>query len=526
MENKKASKTILSEWLEKIQQDSWQLELLISGLALYGVYNGIDKVEDYSTFITLNITQGIGAPILGFSYFIVYVGWRIFFFNLLIHVILRGLWIASIGLRYVSNEIDFKELNYADEYTNYLQNKIGSYDEFIEKLEKLCSIIFAFTFLVFLILVSLIIFALTCILPLFLLSQIGEENIWAYLINIIVVINLALGAIVAIDFISLGSIKKIRDPWVIKLFSPLFKFYSYVTLSFMYRPILYNFLDQKYTRRFFLFVVPYVIFLASFDNLFTNHLKPHRDSESTLVREGLIITDYRYEDLLKERLTDMSDYQKKRYLNLNLEPIIISSYEIQNNKLEFFLGLEAESTGLLNEKFNIEPIYKEGMQFNLFVDHKRENSKIKAIQKSYLEKYSVLRKDYNKQRDIFAAKVDTQGYHRILKLKRDSINQIIDSLETLKTNEIQEYKKENNQMILDTLVSTLKVKIDTIDYSDSLSCKYFTNNFLGSEGILCNLFEVELPKGNKIIEFTQTRYAAHLPDSIRYSKIKIPVYIE
>ena len=524
MENDTSSKTILSEWLEKIQQDSWQLELLISGLALYGVYNGIDKVEDYSRFISLNIDGGFTAPLLAFSYFIVYVGWRIFFFNLLIHVILRGLWIASIGLRYVSNEINFNELNYADEYTNYLKNKIGSYDEFIEKLEKLCSIIFAFTFLIFLILVSLMIFALTCITPLILMPQ--NESPLTFLISAIVVIHLVLGAIVAIDFISLGAIKKIREPWVIKLFSPIFKFYSYLTLSFMYRPILYNFLDQKYTRRFFLLAIPYVIALASFDNIFSNHITPHKDSISKLEQEGLIISDHRYEDLLRERLEDMSDYQKKRYLNQSLKSIILSKYKFGSNELEFFVRHGTNSKQLLNQKFNIDPVYKEGIQFNLFVDHKREDKEIKAIEQGYLKRYSSLRKDYNKERDIFMLKVDTLGVAKILKGKRDSINQLIDSLETLKKNEIRDYKKSYNENIFEKLKSTIEIKIDFIDYTNKLSCKHFTNNFIGSEGLLCNLYEVELPKGNKIVEFTTTRFNEYATDSISTNTIKLPVFIE
>jgi len=457
---------------------------------------------------------------------IVYIGWRIFFFNLLLHVILRGLWIASIGLRYVSNEIDFEELNYAPAYTNYLKKKIGSYDEFIEKLEKLCSIIFAFTFLMFLLLVSLAIFFFIGLAPMALIDGANEVTILSIVLIVMLFTYMVLGAIVAIDFISLGAIKKIREPWVIKIFSPIFKFYSYITLSFLYRPILYNFLDQKYTRRFFLLLLPYVIILGTFDNLFSNHINPYQDSDSDLLEEGLIIQDFRYEDLMRERIADMSDYERRRYLNKNLGSIILSNYKIENGKLEFFLKTSTGFSRMLKEKYKIEPIYKPGVKFNLFVDHLNENKDIKAIEKRYLEKYSALRKNYNKERDIFNDRVDTSGIFQILKDRRKVINKTIDSLEDLKTKEIKEFENKNNEIIFEKLLASTEVRIDSIDYTDSLNCKYFKETFLGANGILCNLYDSNLPKGNKLIEFTRHIYNTFETDSIRHSIIKIPVYIE
>jgi hypothetical protein len=33
------SKSVFKEWLEKLQQESWQLELLISGFVAFGIYS-------------------------------------------------------------------------------------------------------------------------------------------------------------------------------------------------------------------------------------------------------------------------------------------------------------------------------------------------------------------------------------------------------------------------------------------------------------------------------------------------------
>lgn len=55
--------------------------------------------------------------------------------NLIIHVILRGLWIGALGFRYVSEYIDFDTLNYYSKFIKFLRKRIGSFDEFIEKFE-------------------------------------------------------------------------------------------------------------------------------------------------------------------------------------------------------------------------------------------------------------------------------------------------------------------------------------------------------------------------------------------------------
>ena len=93
------------EWLEKLQQESWQLELLISGFALYGIFEARSLTYDYEIFLAQNLE---GGSKLVFTLFglLLNIGWRIFFINLLLHVVLRGLWIGAIGLRYVSGEIN------------------------------------------------------------------------------------------------------------------------------------------------------------------------------------------------------------------------------------------------------------------------------------------------------------------------------------------------------------------------------------------------------------------------------------
>ena len=133
--------------LEILQQDSWQLELLISGFALFLLIGAKEPLEDLmlsANFLSLSITRDylVMVPIM-----VAFVGWFLLLFNMFLHVLFRGLWISTIGLRYVSGEIDYGALRFSPRFVDYLRKRIGTFDRYIERLENICSILFAFTFL-------------------------------------------------------------------------------------------------------------------------------------------------------------------------------------------------------------------------------------------------------------------------------------------------------------------------------------------------------------------------------------------
>jgi len=149
---KKAS---FSDWLELLQQESWQLELLVSGFALFGIWESRHFLQRFDSYVNAHTPEELSTLFLfiGF-YLLLKAAWGIFFINLLIHVVLRGLWIGAIGLRYVSGEIDYGTLGYNERFEDYLKRRVGRFDTYIEKLEKVCSVIFAYTFLLFFIFLS------------------------------------------------------------------------------------------------------------------------------------------------------------------------------------------------------------------------------------------------------------------------------------------------------------------------------------------------------------------------------------
>ncbi len=271
----KDQKNFFKAWLEKLQQESWQLELIISGFALFGVYNSRSALADFGMYIT-QVSDSFFERQL---HTLFEVGWKIFFLNLLIHVILRSLWIGCIGLRYVSSEIEYDQLNYSARFTRFLKRKVGDYDDFIEKLEKICSVLFSYTFLLFLLFLSAISFLIFLTLPMIVLVWMGVSvekaavvfAFWSMLFS-------AIGLLVFIDFITLGVLKRIKEDPFARLYLPIYRFYGIITFSFLYRPLLYNFIDNKYTRRLFFFSIPYIFFIAAGQNMFSLETTHHPTS--------------------------------------------------------------------------------------------------------------------------------------------------------------------------------------------------------------------------------------------------------
>ena len=99
------NKSVIKKLFDRLQEESWQLELLVSGFTIFGLFYALKPVGD-----ALAIAE-YEQDILRNFYYILYAAIFILILNLIIHVVLRSLWIGALGLRYVSGEVDFKKLS-------------------------------------------------------------------------------------------------------------------------------------------------------------------------------------------------------------------------------------------------------------------------------------------------------------------------------------------------------------------------------------------------------------------------------
>ncbi|WP_452220290.1 hypothetical protein [Lacinutrix salivirga] len=293
MRNNYRSKSF-KKWLDQLQQESWQLELIISGFSIYGLSQAIGPLGVY-----FNIFQNEGQGIVAFILTIALISCSILMFTLILHVILRGLWIGALGLRYVSGDIDYKALNYSSLFDKYLRKRIGSFDKYIARLEDYCSVLFALSFL-------LVFYVISAFLTIGVIASIAwvffdfgdsqTDNSVSMTVGIILICIFLIGVFLNfIDFVTQGILKKYK--WTSLIYFPFYWVFSFITLSFLYRPLVYNFLDNKFGKRLSLFLVPLYAII-----IYTTTLNYNRSNylDETNTSSSYTSNKFNYEDLIEE----------------------------------------------------------------------------------------------------------------------------------------------------------------------------------------------------------------------------------
>lgn len=254
------------QWLDSLQQESWQLELIISGVAIFGLVNSFEPTIELFASLAMKTQDMMYLQILVSMFFsVILLSLYALTFCLILHIVLRGLWIGAIGLRYFSGDIDYVSLKYTDTFTTYLRNKIGSFDKYIVKLEDFCSLIFAISFLLVFFFISFFFSLSIGVIPFYFIEEFMGDTSGSIVASIVAFIMAFAYLITFLDFFTQGFFKKIK--WLGFFYFPIYKVMSRVTLSFIYRPLLYNLLDNHYGRRVFLFMIPVffiIIYLLGF----------------------------------------------------------------------------------------------------------------------------------------------------------------------------------------------------------------------------------------------------------------------
>lgn len=365
--------------LDKLQQESWQLELLISGFAIFGLFQVMNPLKE-------ELTKAIGNDDFIYSFFIqtIYPALTILLVVLLIHVILRGVWIGALGLRYVSNEIDYDELEYSKKFTEHLTKKVGSFDRYISRLENICSTLFAIAFLMvfYFMAYMLIIGFYTLISNLMevtgLLSpeqQVVFNVYWGF-------IYFSFALLIFIDFLGMGILKKgnLRP----KIYFPVYRFFSIITLSFLYRPLVYNFLDQKKTKWLATFILPTYLLvsflLSSFTKKHSNYLIPNADSSAIHANTS------NYEDTINKR-EDLIDFATipSKVITTSYLPIKIPFTTFKENAVFKQDSLLAPLKDERGYGFNAGKMSIPGLTFSVNKNNKIEEQKkyLNVVNKMY-----------------------------------------------------------------------------------------------------------------------------------------------
>ncbi|MCB9080938.1 MAG: hypothetical protein H6555_04425 [Lewinellaceae bacterium] len=241
---KKPQQNHLQEWLEQLQRDSWNLELLVSGFSIFLLFGAIERLET----VFGNIWVATGYPnsfnfIINFFVSVLFFGAITLVVNLIIHILLRGFWIGAIGLRSINTEISVDTLGYTPRFTRYLQERLPRLDTLLEQLDRICSGIFAFAFLVALMFLSLFLYIGVSIIIVSIINNLASV-LPSYLefplrsLGVIFTIAwLGFGFIYFLDTLMIGSFKRLRYN---RFYFWVYRIASWCSGSFLYRALYYH----------------------------------------------------------------------------------------------------------------------------------------------------------------------------------------------------------------------------------------------------------------------------------------------
>jgi hypothetical protein len=344
-----------NKWVKKLQQESWELELLVSGFSIVLLSKLTEWLQVLINDIpfTINMHDSFSAAIFFFMSFLLLASYALII-NLIVHLVFRGFWVGIVGLGSVAPNTDLTKLKYSKFFVKKLKKRIVKLDDLVIVVDKISSLIFTFAFLIifFLISVGLFLIGLTLIseIGVFFVSISGEKLSTALKTTTIIIslVYTFAGIIYMIDFLTLGFFKKFK--WLSKIYYPIYHFFGWITLSFLYRTLYYNLISKFSKRKIGLILIPYlsIILIVPLTN-FSHYIYFPEESESSHIENNY--------------------YSELRKSEDHIEKVDIPSYVIDNKFLPIFLTYIPEDNEIVKKLYpEYTPDIKEGFNSKINMD--------------------------------------------------------------------------------------------------------------------------------------------------------------
>lgn len=131
------------EWLQALEAQSWQAELIASGLAIYGSLSMGVHLDGLAEWAVLRFNDRI-LNILYFFFFYIYIAHAVLIISFISHLVLRILWAGILGLSSVYPQgINMDSKAYASHFKEKLKNEFPDLSKYSLELDKQCSMIFS-----------------------------------------------------------------------------------------------------------------------------------------------------------------------------------------------------------------------------------------------------------------------------------------------------------------------------------------------------------------------------------------------
>ena len=284
------------DWLKTLHTRTWEMELLIVGFTLLILWKLPDNFIRWRAMIIANSSEVLSLEIWIFTSMVL-IGIRIMMINLIVHLLFRGYWVGIIGINSIFPAgIDYQQLPFHSIFSDYLKHKLQNLDQLSITIDRICSAIFGFSFLLVFVFITF-----GCYLGGFMVIALvinwmhdylspSFESIFSSGMLIFIVIPYLLGGLLGlIDFFSLGALKKNKRNWFAKPYFYSSRFFGLITLSFLFQPIYYTLISNVSRKLIGTILSIYIITIIGFISVNYNNYIFYPDevpnSETILYKE-------------------------------------------------------------------------------------------------------------------------------------------------------------------------------------------------------------------------------------------------
>ncbi len=203
------------KWLRRIQENSWEGEILISGGAIFSLL----QLSDFLIYIKGLFSESL--PIIGLDEGIIFsmITLKWITLNFILHLIVRGYWLAVLCVNSAFPAgINASNLKLRWKYREHAVN--SSLHVWLIRLDKICGLIFYSAFAVALFIAGLLIALSLC-------------SLLAALAGWISAVVFFLLLLFYFDLITFGLFR--RNELIGKIFYPIYLLFNSITLTFLFR---------------------------------------------------------------------------------------------------------------------------------------------------------------------------------------------------------------------------------------------------------------------------------------------------
>lgn len=394
------------DWLQALEAQSWQAELIASGLAIYGSISLGTYIDDFAIWGALNFNERI-LNIVSYLLLYIYTAHSILVVSFILHLVLRILWAGILGLSSVYPKgINMETSAYPDYFKEKLKKDFPSLSEYSLSLDKLCSMIFSILCAMVMILVSIVFWIVIYLL----LSEILLNFLPVSVTNFIGYFAIGLLFVVSILTVITTQGKFKNSNFSNKYGYTLVNGFSKVMYVLFYKPINYiiQTIRTNVTSKSFYIGMMLIIFISMFIAM-PNYVKTMHFYKNDIFidyqGEASLVTKYSYLDNIEADEKIMFPVIQSKIIKDNYLDLYIPEYKRETHVMDSICGKYKAKDELtfIEKKKDVAEYYKNCSKqyYTIYLD----DTEIKDIDFSYK------RNLYNSRRG-FQTFIDIQNLNK------------------------------------------------------------------------------------------------------------------